>query len=41
MMMISSNSFMIFIVWIGVLYLIGLVAYSVYMYFKGVEDEYR
>ena len=40
-MMITSNSFMIFIVWIGVLYLIGLVGYSVYMYFKGVEDEYR
>jgi len=35
-MMISSNSFMIFIVWIGIMYLIGLVVYSVYQYFKGV-----
>ena len=40
-MIISSNSFMIWIVWIGIMYLIGLVGYGVYMYFKGVWDEFH
>ena len=39
-MIISSNSFMIWIVAIGILWLCGLVGYSLYMYFKGVYDEF-
>ena len=40
-MIINSNSFMIFIVWIGIMYLTGLVGYGLYMYFKGVWDEFH